>query len=124
MKATTELNVKLKSGQDKDPEWREKVELEHQAIFKTPTLRKVCDDPGKIWTSPTYYPDSVITGSTKRSYAKFWVAVGALQPYKDSFAELVLTPKQLEKAEFDWENVNIDGLKGRNFKRIRVLKNS
>lgn len=48
MRATTELNVKLKPGQDEDPLWREKVELEHQAIFITPTLHKVSADPAKI----------------------------------------------------------------------------
>ena len=34
-KAATELNVKLLPGQDDDPLWREKVELQHQAIFET-----------------------------------------------------------------------------------------
>ena len=54
--------------------------------------------------------------------AKFWVAVGALQPNGDSYYEVVLTPKQLEAATFDWEPVNIKGLAGKNFSRIRVLK--
>ncbi|HYK08745.1 MAG TPA: hypothetical protein VEW42_04585, partial [Candidatus Eisenbacteria bacterium] len=57
MKATTELNVKLKPGQADDPQWREKVEWEHQALFTTPTLHKVSSDPTKIWTCPTYYSD-------------------------------------------------------------------
>jgi hypothetical protein len=122
MKAATELNVKLNPGQDKDPLWREKVEWEHQAIFITRTLKKVDDDPKKIWTCPTYYPDSVVTGSTKRSFAKFWAAVGVLEPKNDSFAELVLTPRQLESAKFDWYDVDIKGLEGKNFKRVRVLK--
>ena len=38
MKARTKLNVRLVDGQDKDPLWREKTELQHQAIFMTPTL--------------------------------------------------------------------------------------
>lgn len=122
MKAATELNVRLKSGQDKDPEWREKVELQHQAIFETKTLKKISDSPDKIWTCPTYYPDSVVTGSTKRSYAKFWAAVGALKKDGDSSAELVLTPKQLEIADFTWEDISIPGLKGKNFKKIRIVK--
>lgn len=122
MKAATELNVKLKPGQADDPQWREKVELEHQAIFETKTLKKISDDPAKIWTCPTYYPDSVVTGSTKRSYAKFWAAVGVLKPEGDSFAQLVLTPNQLETAKFSWEDMNIKGLQGKNFKKIRILK--
>lgn len=124
MKAATMLNVKLKQGQDTDPQWMEKVEWEHQAIFITPTLKKISDDPAKIWTCPTYYPDSVVTGSTKRSYAKFWAAVGALQKEGDSYAELVLTPKQLKEAQFNWDDIKIEGLSeiGKNFKKIRILK--
>ena len=120
--AATELNVKLKSGQADDPQWREKVELEHQAIFITPTLDKYTSDPDIIWTCPTYYPDSVVTGSTKRSYAKFWAAVGALKREKDSYAELVLTPKQLKEATFNWQEIEIKGLEGKNFKRIRIVE--
>ncbi len=121
MKAATELNVKLLPGQDNDPQWREKVELQHQAIFITPTLAKYTENPNIVWTCPTYYEDSVVTGSTKRSLAKFWAAVGVLQPNGEKFAELVLTPKQLESAEFDWHNVEIKGLEGKNFERVRVL---
>jgi hypothetical protein len=119
--AATELNVKLKPEQADDPLWREKVELEHQAIFQTKTLKKVSNNPYKIWTCPTYYSDSVVTGSTKRSLAKFWAGVGVLQPQGDSFTELVLTPKQLESAKFNWEDIDIPGLEGKNFKKIRML---
>lgn len=122
MKAATELNVRLKPGQSDDPLWREKVELEHQAIFKTKTLQIPMGNPYKIWTCPTYYADSVVTGSTRHSLAKFWAGVGALRPKGDKYDELVLTPKQLEAAEFDWEDVLVDGLTGKNFSRIRVLK--
>lgn len=124
MKAATELNVKLKPGQNDDPQWREKVELEHQAIFKTKTIQGPSNNPYKIWTCPTFYEDSVVTGSTKHSLAKFWAAVGALHTEGDSFYEVVLTPKQLEQAQFEWEDVNIDGLSeiGKNFGRVRILK--
>ena len=77
MKASTELNVRLKPGQDDDPLWREKIELEHQAIFRTKTLGKLLSDTAVIPTCSTYFPGLLITGSTKRSYAKFWAAVGA-----------------------------------------------
>lgn len=121
MKATTELNVRLKPGQANDSHWREKVELEHQAIFKTKTLQEPMSNPYKIWTCPTYYPDSVVTGSTKKSLAKFWAGVGVLERKNDGFAEIVLTPKQLAVAEYTWEPVNIPGLPGKNFQRVRVL---
>ena len=122
MKASTELNVRLEPGQDSDPKWREKVELEHQAIFKTKTLQAPMNNPYKVWTCPTYYPDSVVTGSTKRSYAKFWAAVGALEKDGEDFHEIVLTPKQLAECKFDWEDISIEGLTGKNFKGIRILK--
>lgn len=122
MYAATELNVKLKPGQDKDRLWREKVELEHQAIFMTPTIKTVSNNPAKIWTCPTFFSDSVVTGSTKRSYAKFWAGVGVLQPFENRFAELVLTPNQLQVAKFDWHDIKIDGLESKNFSRIRILK--
>lgn len=123
MKAATELNVKLRPWQDKDPLWREKVELEHQAIFKTKVLVRYFADPYLIPACPTWYPATIATGSTKRSLAKFWAGVGVLRPEDDSYAELVLTPKQLDSAKFDWEDVNIKGLMGKNFKKIRIMKN-
>lgn len=122
MKATTELNVRLKPEQSNDPQWREKVELEHQAIFKTKTLQEPMNNPDKIWTCPTYYPDSVVTGSTKKSLAKFWAGVGALERLGEGFAEVVLTPNQLVAANFSWEPVNITGLPGKNFHQVRVLR--
>jgi hypothetical protein len=123
MAAATELNVKLRPGQVKDPKWREKVELEHQAIFQTPTLGKYLNHPGAISLCPTDYQDSnsIITGSTKRSYAKFWAAIGALQKDGETYNELVLTPKQLATAHFVWETVDIHGLPSKNFRRIRII---
>ena len=122
MKARTELNVRLLEGQDEDPQWREKTELQHQAIFMTPTLGKYLTFPDMVWTCPTWYDDSIVTGSTKKSMAKFWAGVGALERSGDGYNDLVLTPKQLDAARFDWQEVNLKGLKGKNFSRIRVLK--
>jgi hypothetical protein len=122
MKARTELNVRLLDGQDKDPMWREKTELQHQAIFMTPTLDTYLTFPDMVWTCPTYYEDSIVTGSTKKSMAKFWAGVGAIERSGDSYNDIILTPKQLRAAKFDWEEVNLVGLEGKNFTKIRVLK--
>lgn len=121
-KAATELNVKLRPGQDQDPQWREKVELEHQAIFGTKKFRAFKGDLTSIPNCSTWYSGFIATGSTRRSMAKFWVGVGALENSGDGYNQLVLSPKQLEKAEFEWEDVNIPGLEGKNFKRIRIVK--
>ena len=122
MKIATELNVRLKPGQDDDPDWREKVELEHQAIFYTKTLNELLSAPGMVPVSPTYFPGLLVTGSTKRSMAKFWAGVGALQAHGDSYREIVLSPKQLNAAEFEWQDVNMPGLEGKNFKKIRTTQ--
>ena len=123
MRTATALNVRLKPGQDADPLWQEKVELEHQAIFRTPTLNKLFAEPDRISLTPTDYEDSnsITTGSTRHSYAKFWAGVGALgKSDKGGFHELVLTPKQLAAAHFTWQDVNLHGLPGKNFSKIRV----
>ncbi|HEX5797685.1 MAG TPA: hypothetical protein VFX86_04840 [Candidatus Saccharimonadales bacterium] len=121
-KAATELNVRLRPGQDKDPLWREKVELIHQSIEATETFkRQYFDDKSLILACPTIYNGWIAVGSTKRSYAKFWVGIGVLQKDRDSYNELVLTPKQLENSKFNWEKVDIKGLPGKNFSKIRVI---
>ena len=121
-KAATELNVKLKPGQDDDPLWREKVELEHRSLFETKAFNDFANDPTSILNCPTWYTGYIATGSTRRSLAKFWAGVGALEPAGEDYNEIILTPKQLAAATFDWEPVHIDGLDGPNFSRIRVLK--
>ncbi len=121
-KAATELNVKLKPGQADDPEWREKVEAEHQSIFYTKTGAVYMEDPKWIMHCPTWYSGYIATGSTKRSLAKFWAGVGALEAKAGGgFNEIILTPKQLESAEYSWQDVRIDGLEGENFGKIRIV---
>lgn len=120
-RVATELNVKLKPGQDDDPYWREKVELEHQAIFRTTSLLPYLQDPSIIPTSPTPFPGLIATGSTKRSIAKFWAGVGALEQKGNDYTALVLSPKQLAGARFRWQPIKIKGLTGENFSKIRVL---
>ncbi len=117
----TELNVRLLPGQADDPLWREKAELIHQSIEHTETIKSYINDPTMIPSCPLKYDGLIVTGSTKKSYAKFWVGVGALENSGDEYKEIVLTPKQLEGAEFEWETVGLSGLKGKNFSRIRVL---
>jgi hypothetical protein len=47
-KTATELNVRPLPGQTDDPEWREKVELTHQALEETPTLQRYLNDPSLV----------------------------------------------------------------------------
>jgi hypothetical protein len=122
-KRTTELNVRLRPGQDQDPQWHEKVELQHRAIFVTKSLLPYLSDHTTIACTAMPYPGYLAIGSTKRSIAKFWASVGVLEKDNDSFHTTVLSPKQLAAAHFTWQDVSIDGLStiGKNFSKVRVV---
>jgi hypothetical protein len=120
-KAAVELNVRLKPGQTDDPLWREKVELIHKSIERTPTMERYINDPAWVPACPTRFPGCICTGSTKKSYAKFWVGVGALEPSGEGYDEVVLTRTQLESANYQWEDISLAGLTGKNFNRIRII---
>ena len=123
-KYATELNVRPSPGQTDDPLWREKVELIHQSIERTETIERYFDDPQYVPVCPIYFPGCITTGSTKKSLAKFWVGIGALQKIKNTheYREIILTPKQLENSSFEWEDTAIKGLIGRNLSKIRVIQ--
>jgi len=120
-KQTIEMNVKLKPGQDRDPFWREKVKLLHDAYFLITKKRPYYRRPDKITVGTNPFPGSITVGTTKTSIAKFWVGVGALKKEKEKFMEYVLSPSQLEKTKFEWEKISIEGLTGKNFNRIRII---
>lgn len=123
--ASVELNTHASAGQLADPQWREKVELLHRAYYMArdetgyyaPATHKIIS-----FTQPFAPGRPLAVGSTKDTVAKYWVGVGALKNADKSFRQLVLSPKQLEAATFDWEDVGLGGLSGKNFSRIRVLR--
>jgi hypothetical protein len=123
-KRTTELNVRLRPRQDQDPEWHEKVELQHEAIFSTKSLVPYLTNRTKIACSAMAFTGYLAIGSTKRSIAKFWASIGVLERNGDSFNTTVLSPKQLATADFEWQDVLIDGLSdiGKNFSKVRVVR--
>ena len=118
-----EMNVRLTSEQEKDPKWREKIDLIHYAFYDIPLFDQSLMEPDKIIVFTTPLPEylCVAVGSTKTSIAKFWAGVGALQKRGDSYIETVLSPSQLAAAKFDWQPVTLPGLEGKNFERVRVL---
>lgn len=123
--AMIELNVRPDPQQQSDAQRMAKNTLVHDAYI-TKTKRGVgyTFRPDKIlaFTQPLASGIFLAVGSTKDSIAKFWAGVGALKPRDDSFRQVVLSPKQLETASFDWGNVKLEGLPGKNFSSIRVLK--
>lgn len=122
--STTALNVKATPQQLADTKWREKVELIHSAymMVKGATGYSTASNKIQVFTQPFPSGTCIAVGTTKDSIAKFWVGVGALKPRGDSYRQLILPPSQLDAAEFTFESVTVDKLKGENFKRIRVLR--
>jgi hypothetical protein len=124
-RAMVELNTKATDEQLKDPKWREKVYHLHNAYMVTkgePGYHK--NRPEKIlaFNQPLPSGTSVSVGSTKDSIMKFWIGVGVLKPKDDSFRQIVLSPHQLDQAQFNFEDLRINGLTDKNFNKIRVLK--
>lgn len=122
--AMIELNAKVTSEQKKDPKWREKIALMHDAyisITKRETGYHFMPNKIKVFTKPLPSGTVLAVGTTKDSVAKFWAGVGALKPRDGSYRQVVLSPKQLKVAKFEWEDVNMSGLNGKNFRKVRLL---
>lgn len=119
-----ELNVRLSPGQDADPLWREKIELLHQAYYTIDKRRPYNRAKDKILVFPYTLKDGrcIAVGTTKTSVAKFWVGVGVLKKIENSYIEYILSPSQLSKSKLEKENISIEGLDGKNFKSIKILK--
>ena len=52
---------------------------------------------------------------------KFWIGVGVLKPRDGSFRQIILSPGQLKTARYEFEDVHIEKLQGKNFRNVRVL---
>lgn len=119
-----ELNVKLNPGQDKDPLWKEKTELLHQAYYAVDKRRPYNRAKDKILVFPTSVKDGkvIAVGTTKTSVAKFWVGIGVLKKKEDSFIESILSPSQLEKEKITKESILINGLEGKNFSSVGIIE--
>lgn len=121
--STIELNANILPEQKADPQWREKIETLHAAYMRIKGATGYSTMSTKIRAFNQPFPNGtcIAVGSTKDSIVKFWVGVGVLRRSDDSYRQLVLSPKQLETAEFDWQDVNL-GIGGKNFSKIRVLR--
>lgn len=118
-----DLNVRPRPGQAQDPQWREKLHAVHLSYYSILKRRAYVENPRLIRVAYTRDPGAacIPVGTTKSSVAKFWVGVGALRQTGAGFAETVLSPAQLRGAGFGWAPIAIDGLHGRNFRRLRIL---
>lgn len=119
-KATVELNVRLRPGQDSDPNWREKVQLVHDAYAQSSKRRPYYRTEDKLMVITRPIPNSIAVGTTKHSVMKFWIGAGVLEKNNESFNENIFSPKQLENNKFKWDSITIPNLEGKNFTKIRV----
>ena len=119
--AMIDLNVKLHSGQENDPKWRQRIQLIHNAYLIMDKRRPYFRTKDKIMVVATKFPNSLPLGTTKTSVAKFWAGVGALKRLNDNFIECVLSPTQIESTKNEWEQISFDGLSGKNFNKIRII---
>ncbi len=120
-----EMNVKLTPEQAEDPLWREKIDLMHYAYYnlqeKQHRIRPSYTNANITAFATFFKPNVIPIGTTKTSIVRFWVGVGALKRRGDSFIETILSPSQIEKIKAEWTSVEIKGLNGKNFKKIRVI---
>jgi len=114
------FNVKLKTGEELN---FEKNRLLHDAYMNVSKRRTYHKTPDKIQVSSTPWGNSIPVGTTKTSVVRFQTGVGILKKTKDGFIEYIYSPSQLEKSKFNWQEIAIKGLSGKNFKRIRIINN-
>ncbi len=119
-----EMNVKLTSEQAKDPLWREKVDLMHYAYYnlqeQQSRVRPSYTKENIVAFTVFFEPNVIPIGSTKTSIVRFWVGVGALEKRGDSFIESILSLSQLQKTKYRWTSLHLNGLRGKNFSKIRI----
>lgn len=120
-KRMVEMNVRLNPGQDKDPLWREKVELLHQSYYTLSRRRAYNRSKEKILAFCYRMANCVAVGTTKTSIAKFWPGTGVLKKLGDDFSEYILSPSQLNTEKYVWEQISIKELSGKNFNKIRII---
>lgn len=115
----TRLNVRPQDGKEID---FQKNRLLHDAYMAVSKRRPHHKAPDKILISATPFGNrtSIPLGTTKNSVVKFQTGVGVLNRKDDSFIESIYSPSQLTQKDFNWHEIGITGLKGKNFSKIRI----
>jgi len=114
------FNIKPKEGEGVD---FQKNRILHDAYMAVGKRRAHHKRPDKIIICCTPFGDrtSIPVGTTKTSVVKFQTGAGVLKKEGDSFMEYIYSPSQLEGNKFNWEEVQIKGLSGKNFGKIRTI---
>lgn len=113
------FNIQPKEGEEID---FQKNRLLHDAYMTVSKRRAHHKQPNKILISATPFGNrtSIPIGTTKTSVVKFQTGVGVLKQDGLEFVEYIYSPSQLAQAKFNWESLQIEGLIGKNFQRIRI----
>ena len=117
-----ELNAQPTLEQLKDPIWREKIRLIHDAYINLKRERGYYFQPDKIAIFSQQLSSGMFlaVGTTKTSIAKFWVGAGILERRGENYIEHIFSPKQLASKKFTLEAVSIKGIDSKNFKTIKI----
>lgn len=115
------FNIKPKEGEEID---FQRNHLLHDAYMTVSKRRPWHKRPDKIIICATPFGDrtSLPMGTTKTSVVKIQTGAGVLKKSEDNFVEHIYSPSQLEKANFKWEEIQVKGLLGKNFNKIRIIQ--
>ncbi|MCL1891809.1 MAG: hypothetical protein FWF97_00720 [Alphaproteobacteria bacterium] len=119
-----ELNVRLLPDQGQDPLWREKVMQLHNAFSATKKEPKYHHGrKDKVLLSADPVPSGIYVeiGTTPSSVAKHWVGAGVLMKKNDGYRMRILSAHQISDSDFEWQPIDIPGLTGKNFHKIRII---
>ncbi|MDB5175641.1 MAG: hypothetical protein JWM81_499 [Candidatus Saccharibacteria bacterium] len=121
-RATLDLNVRTTPEQLADPLWHEKVQLMHDGYAQVKGRRPYYRQPDKFNIMTTPLNGMLAVGTTKDTIMKFWIGAGVLKPRDDTFRQIIFSPNQLERSQFELQPISIVGLSSKNFSKVRVLK--
>jgi len=114
------FNIRPKEGEEID---FQKNRILHDAYMAVSKRRAHHKRPDKIIICCTPFGDrtSLPMGTTKTSVVKFQTGAGVLKKTGDDYLEYIYSPSQLEESKFNWEEIQIKGLSGKNFSKIRTV---
>ena len=114
------FNIKPKEGEEID---FQKNRILHDAYMAVSKRRAHHKRPDKIIICCTPFGDrtSIPLGTTKTSVVGFQTGAGVLKKTGGEYLEYIYSPSQLETSKATFEEIKIEGLKGKNFKKIRIM---
>ena len=120
-----ELCYRPKQGEVLGVMWREENAHIHHAYVQMDSEKAWREREAEIIAIPAHkgWNFGLHMGSTKDSIVKYWVGVGALRPREGTYMTTILSPSQLANADTTIQDMNIEGLDGKNFRKLRLIKN-